>query len=206
MLLPASAALAQGDGIPPSLGGSGNPLADVFVLDVDEIGIISQRILDFNDVIATEAQGAGAALVDTYTLLQDAAANGILIGGIEFTSDFLSGGLFSYDGVHPTSLGYGAVANEFIRSINRTFGAAIVPVDLSPFVFGEIGSPVFLPPQTVQGFQMTVEARDQLLGSLGSPDADTLERIKRSAETENRSPRQKMRVDRGTRERTGRRR
>ena len=39
--------------------------------------------------------------------------------------------LFSLDGVHPTDLAHGFIANEMIASVNRTFGASIPPVDLN---------------------------------------------------------------------------
>ena len=43
----------------------------------------------------------------------------------------LSGGLFSLDGVHPSSQAHGIVANEFIKVINSKYGASIPEVDVS---------------------------------------------------------------------------
>ena len=40
---------------------------------------------------------------------RDVAQHGLPIGGLTFTSNFLTGGLFSYDGVHPTAIGYAYV-------------------------------------------------------------------------------------------------
>src|SRR6202035_3443947 len=48
----------------------------------------------------------------------------------------ITGGVFSYDGVHPTPFGYAFVANAFIDAINAKFGAQIPEADLSPFMFG----------------------------------------------------------------------
>ena len=81
----------------------------------------------------------GAAVVDTNVLLHQLATSGIDVGGIEFTSAYLTGGVFSYDGVHPTAFGYAFIANAFIDSINAKFGASIEPVDLYPYVFGHAG-------------------------------------------------------------------
>ena len=69
--------------------------------------------------------------------------HGINVGGVTYTSAFLTGGLFSYDGVHPTAFGYAYIANLFIDAINDKFGGNIEPVDLFPFVFGTngIGNP-----------------------------------------------------------------
>ncbi|HVT58693.1 MAG TPA: SGNH/GDSL hydrolase family protein [Thermoanaerobaculia bacterium] len=136
VLLSASADLAKGLGIPKQLGGSGLPLPDHDVLTIEKTALIEQRLGQFNGVIAQAAADAGAALVDTNALLNQLNTTGIEIGGIPFTSAFLTGGVFSYDGVHPTAFGYAFVANAFIAAINAQFGAQIPPVNLLPSIFG----------------------------------------------------------------------
>ena len=54
-----------------------------------------------------------------------------ILDGIPFTTTFVTGGLFSLDGVHPTSRGYGIVANEFIKVINTKWGTSIPLVNVS---------------------------------------------------------------------------
>ena len=49
------------------------------------------------------------------------------------TSAFLSGGLFGFDGIHPTDLGYALVANEWIRLINSR-GGQLEAVNLGPYL------------------------------------------------------------------------
>ncbi|HQT93371.1 MAG TPA: hypothetical protein PK435_01950, partial [Thermoanaerobaculaceae bacterium] len=61
---------------------------------------------------------------------------GRIVGGIKLTSDFLTGGIFSYDGVHPQSLGYAIIANEWIKVINAGFGTKLPEVSLRPFLDG----------------------------------------------------------------------
>ena len=56
-------------------------------------------------------------------LLTNLGTRGIPVGGVTFTSAFLTGGVFSYDGVHPTQLCYALVANEFIAAINERFNS-----------------------------------------------------------------------------------
>ncbi len=137
VLLPASAALAQGIGIPLGIpGGTGRPLPDNLVLSAFEVATIRARIAAFNNVIRTVANERGAAFVDANAILQRAATTGIQVGGINYTAAFLTGGIFSYDGVHPTSFGYAYVANAFIAAINERYDAEIPPVNLAPFVFG----------------------------------------------------------------------
>ena len=79
--------------------------------------------------IASEAAANGATLVDIYSLINDLAANGVVVGGQKLTTDFM-GGLFSLDGVHPTNTGYAIIANEFIKTMNRSLRAGIPPVSV----------------------------------------------------------------------------
>ena len=39
------------------------------------------------------------------------------MGGVAITAEFLTGGLFGYDGIHPTDLGYAILANEWIAAL-----------------------------------------------------------------------------------------
>ncbi len=136
VLLTATTELRAGKGIPTALGGSGLPLSNTSVLNVAEIATISARVAAYNNIIATVANERGAALVDVNGVLNRAAISGIPIGGITYTPAFLTGGIFSYDGVHPTSFGYAYIANVWIQAINAKFGTTVPPVDLGPFVFG----------------------------------------------------------------------
>ena len=138
VLLTAQAELAQGRGIPTALGGSGLPLSDSSVLDAGEAATISARITAYNAVIRTVAQEKNAAFVDANTVLRGVAVNGISVGGITYSSAFLTGGVFSYDGIHPTAFGYAFTANQFIAAINAQYNGHIPLVNLYPFVFGPI--------------------------------------------------------------------
>jgi lysophospholipase L1-like esterase len=135
VLLSASADLAKGLGIPKPIG-SGLPLPASDVLLAADAATINARIGQYNAVIASAAQQTGAALVDINSLLTQLATTGIEVGGIPFNAGFLTGGVFSYDGVHPTHFGYAFVANAFIAAINQQFGADIPPGNLGPAIFG----------------------------------------------------------------------
>jgi phospholipase/lecithinase/hemolysin len=76
-------------------------------------------VVAYNAVIAGEATATGATLVDIYSLINDLAAQGAVVGGRTLTTDFM-GGLFSLDGVHPTNTGYAIIANEFIKTMNQS--------------------------------------------------------------------------------------
>ncbi|HTQ79055.1 MAG TPA: hypothetical protein VMM92_03600, partial [Thermoanaerobaculia bacterium] len=150
---------AKGLGIPAQLGGTGKPLPDSDVLDAAETAKIQDRINNFNAIIAQAASDAGAALVDVNALFRGIAAEGLDIGGIVYTNSFLTGGLFSLDGVHPTPFGYAYTANAFIDAINAKFSARIPEVDLYPFMFG---------PQASSG---SLQAGDSLAAPAMTPEA-----------------------------------
>jgi lysophospholipase L1-like esterase len=124
--------LAQGIGIPAALGGRGTPLADERILDPSELGLIQDRVAQNNRAIGEICRAANVPVLDVHGLLTDFATEGRVVGGIRFTSAFLSGGIFSYDGVHPSELGYAIVANEWIRTINAA-GGQLPMIDLLPF-------------------------------------------------------------------------
>ncbi len=130
VLLSAPEALKLGLGVPTSLGGTGAPLPDQFILDASEIAIASQAVSDFNAAIKNLADARGIAVVDINSFFNDIKANGYTLAGVEFTPKFLTGGIFSLDGVHPSDVGYGIVTNEFIKTINSKFSASIPMVNI----------------------------------------------------------------------------
>jgi lysophospholipase L1-like esterase len=143
VLLSATTEIAAGRGIPAAIGGSGQPLSDGVVLTAGEAANIRARVAQYNATISAVASERSAALVDAASVLSDLRTRGVNVGGVTYNSAFLTGGVFSYDGVHPTAFGYAYIANLFIDAINAKFGGGIEPVDLYPFVFGTngIGNP-----------------------------------------------------------------
>jgi lysophospholipase L1-like esterase len=175
VLLTATAELAVGRGIPVALGGSGIPLSDSVVLNASEAANVRARVNAYNAVISAVANERGAALVDANAVLTTAATTGVDIGGITYTSAFLSGGIFGYDGVHPTRFGYAYIANLFVDAINKKFGNTVGEVNLFPFVFGQStansSAQAALDSEIGPPFVFTKEAKRSLLLSLGVPEA-----------------------------------
>ena len=136
VLLTARAELSQGKGIPVALGGSGQPLSDAVVLSAAEIATINARVAAYNSIIRSEATRVNAAFVDMNAVFREIATEGLQVGGITLTENFLTGGIFSYDAVHPNAIGYALIANLFIDSINEQFDGEIPLVNLLPFLFG----------------------------------------------------------------------
>jgi len=112
-----------------------NPFPDAFVLDSDEIATSNNTVSGYNSTIAALANTNGYGLVDINTKFNQLRAadftGGTVINGLTFKTTYVSGGLFSIDGVHPSSQAQGIVANEFIRVINAKYGANIPMVDVS---------------------------------------------------------------------------
>ncbi len=139
VLLSAIDSLAIGTGIPiggynyvnPAAPGNGRPLLDSQVLSILEAVSIQAAVAAYNDSIRVMAVQSGAAVVDLHGLLQEAATTGLRFQGHVYNADFVTGGLFSLDGVHATDLGHGFIANAMIDAVNSTYGATIPHVDLS---------------------------------------------------------------------------
>jgi lysophospholipase L1-like esterase len=148
--LGASSLLAQGIGIPAAAGGTGIPLPEGSVdatglhagviLRAGEIALLQSRVVELNDIIKAVAAQFGAEVVDFNAILAGVRAHGYMVGGVTLTSDFLTGGIFSYDGIHPQRLGYAIVANEFVKAINAALGTDVPQVNLRPFLTGEGGT------------------------------------------------------------------
>jgi len=120
ILLPAIPLIRQGAGVL-------QPLPDSLVITLAERSAIETAVEGFNGVIAALAQARGAALVDEHALFTRLADHGVQVSGVHFTFAYITGGLFSLDGLHPSPLGSALLANTFIEAINAKFGARIPP-------------------------------------------------------------------------------
>ncbi len=164
--LGASSLLAQGIGIPKELGGTGAPLPDQVLLDANEVAIIRDVTAADNNAIRDICAAKNIPVLDANAILADFAAGNRSVGGLDLDSSFLTGGIFSYDGVHPGDLGYAVLANEWIKLINSSLGINLAEVDLNPFLFRSSAST--RGPRT--GFEFTREAWEQLLATFPPVD------------------------------------
>jgi lysophospholipase L1-like esterase len=109
-----------------------NPWPDALVLDAGEQATAQAAVAAFNGAIATKVAGnARITIADVNTLYYDIKAHGYMTSGVKFTCDYVAGGLFSLDGVHPSSRGSGIMANLFIKAINAKWATNIPYVDIS---------------------------------------------------------------------------
>jgi lysophospholipase L1-like esterase len=136
-----------------------NPWPNALVLDADEQVICANAVSSFNSTIASVANANGAAVVDFFSFFNAISQNGFSLAGETFSIAYVTGGLFSLDGVHPSSRGYAIVANEYIKVMNSKFGMSIPLVNLSqipgipaPKMSSQDGLPV-LPLSAFEDFQ-----------------------------------------------------
>ncbi|MFA6025836.1 MAG: SGNH/GDSL hydrolase family protein [Ignavibacteriaceae bacterium] len=112
-----------------------NPFPDALTLDADEITTAKTATANFNASIDSLARNRGFAMVNINTFFNQIRARdysgGSYYGGIKFTTGYISGGLFSLDGVHPSNHGHAIIANEFIKVINSKWGGSIPLVDVA---------------------------------------------------------------------------
>ncbi len=108
-----------------------NPWPNGLILDEAEIVTVDAITTGYNTIIAGQATARGFKLVDIYTFFNEVNENGYTEFGEHLTADYIAGGVFGLDGVHPGSKGYGVLANEFIKVINTEFNAEIPLINVS---------------------------------------------------------------------------
>ena len=107
-------------GIPVPLNKFGitYPLQDKDVLTKDEILEVKTATDAYNATIKSVADAKGLAFVELKGVTDKLASGGIVYNGYNTTSTFVTGGMFSLDGVHPSPRGYAIIANLFTEAIN----------------------------------------------------------------------------------------
>ncbi len=122
-------AFLMSQGLPEALAGQFSvegvslPLADNWVLLPSEQAEVAQATAGYNASLSSAANQADVALVDANYILSEIANGGYTMGNYTFTSDLVTGGMFSLDGVHPNSRGYALIANECLRAIDDHYGS-----------------------------------------------------------------------------------
>ncbi|QEK51933.1 G-D-S-L family lipolytic protein [Pedobacter aquae] len=112
-----------------------NPIESRYVLDRDEVANVRAAITSYNNTIKTVANSKGLAVFDANEYLNKFKGAGTTVDGLTFTTAYISGKIFSLDGVHLTPMGYAVVANEFINVINAKYNATLPKVYLGNYSF-----------------------------------------------------------------------
>jgi len=104
------------------------PIPDRYVLSASEVANIDGSISTFNNIIMQKAAQYGVALDDMHAYF-NTVNSGIKWDGVNYNSQFITGGFYSLDGYHPNQKGYALLANEFVKVINRTYGSSLPTVN-----------------------------------------------------------------------------
>lgn len=132
LTLPTDSIKCKGMGIANPITYVPNPIPGQFVLQKSEQINLMNAITAFNQIIANAAQLNSLALVDMNSYMKT-FATGMKFDGITMTTQFVTGGLFSTDGVHLCPRGNAVAANYFIDAINGQYASHLPHVDITKY-------------------------------------------------------------------------
>ncbi|MFD2514150.1 SGNH/GDSL hydrolase family protein [Pontibacter locisalis] len=107
---------------------AGNPLPSALVLDATEQQNIKTATTAFNNIIRAQAEAKNLALWDAHTFFNN-IKGGFSRNGVSYSPAYITGNLFSLDGIHLTPRGNAIAANEMIKAINSKYGSNVPLVD-----------------------------------------------------------------------------
>ncbi len=110
-------------GNPLTVNGVAVPLADKWVLTPQEQAEIKKAIDGYNNIIKAAATAAGLAHYDANASLEKLTSVGITDGKFTLTSNLVTGGAFSLDGIHPNSRGSAMLSNLMMKTLDSKFGS-----------------------------------------------------------------------------------
>lgn len=118
---------------PMLINGVSVPLGDRHVLTDAEQALVAAATQSYNQTIQALAQANELAFVDAAGMLNEVAGGGINFDAGTVTSDYVTGGAFSLDGIHLTPRGYALVANRIIEAINSHYDANVPKVNIGNY-------------------------------------------------------------------------
>jgi lysophospholipase L1-like esterase len=121
----------NGAGIPYGLHPL-NPIGSEYVLDKPEQIRVNDYVNAYNTIIKRVADEKGLAVFDANAMLKQ-FGQPQMINGASISSAFITGNLFSLDGIHLTPMGYAIAANGFIKAINEKYGSSLSNVDVTKY-------------------------------------------------------------------------
>ncbi len=113
--------------------GSMTPMPDQESLDLAEVDNISDAIDKFNVIIKNAAEANNLAFLDANRVM-DELIHGIMIDGTGYNTTFVTGGMFSLDGIHASGRGSAIIANELINAINEEYGSTVPLANVNDYL------------------------------------------------------------------------
>ena len=108
------------------------PIPAQFVLNKEEQDNIKARIDQFNVIIKGTAASQNLAVADMNLYLKS-FASGMVFDGVKMSTSFITGGMFSTDGVHLNPRGSAVAANYLIQAINTKYGCSIPQANITDY-------------------------------------------------------------------------
>ena len=108
------------------------PIPGKYVLSNAEQRNIKSRIYAFNQVIKAVAASQNLALADMNLHLTQ-FESGMVFDGITMNTTFVTGGMFSTDGIHLCPRGNAVAANFFIQAINEKYKCNIPQANITNY-------------------------------------------------------------------------
>lgn len=108
-------------------------LSNEFVLTEAELGKIRTATSAYNSTINDLCSTNGLAKVDLSAIMDELSSKGLTIDGYTYTDTFVTGGVFSLDGIHATGRGSAIIANAFIEAINKQYGAMVPMANINDY-------------------------------------------------------------------------
>lgn len=110
------------------------PLQDAHVLIPSEVAEIKVATDAYNASIKAIADAKGLAFVDAKVIMDKlSTSTGIVVNNFTVKAEYVFGGAFSLDGVHPSPRGYALIANAFFDAINAKYSSNFKKVDLGNY-------------------------------------------------------------------------
>lgn len=109
--------------------GAEDPLTNGYVFEKYGVDMVKAATARFNERIKEIAKQYNLALFDMNAYFNQ-LASGMYIDGARFSSEYMTGNLFSLDGIHATFRGNAVLANKIIEAINDKYHSTIPPVDI----------------------------------------------------------------------------
>jgi hypothetical protein len=109
-----------------------NPIDTKWVLDVQENELVTTKTQELNDYIATKVKGnPNWILINSGDLLS--SVDGKTIDGVTFGLQYVTGNMFSMDGIHLTPAGYAIVAKEMVKRMNAEWNQTLPDVNVKTY-------------------------------------------------------------------------
>ena len=113
--------------------GSTVPMPASYVLTAEEVVIINTVIEGYNNTITKLAADYNIPVSDTRYFLRGLKENGAQFNAANYSIKFVSGGIYSLDGIHFTGRGNALLANSILATINDHYGSSIPWIDVNRF-------------------------------------------------------------------------